>query len=492
MLLRIHLSYSTFSCEQEASELELKQNKVEVSKSFGTALVFGQVVQFFHVKSGKYLTTKKKLPAMMEKNAIQLVLEKNGSGGSWFTIMPYYKLKAEGEPVQVGDKVSFVAVKTGGDHLLRVSTMRYASDNLREINVSTSTTTKWRISRLVSYQDWNDSSIRSGDVLRLYHVEHESFLTFSPGRGSESFIPPTKVSRDDDNTCENLWELQVLKMGEKDGPAAHWGEGVRLRQLTTGLFLAVQKPPENAKKALKGNIVTAVKDNTGEETIFKLLLVKTAARQSEKSALGGYTKIFHPQTGTYLQTAVTLTCDRSDKADSFYRVSAQQTVEDRDTFDIVKLDRVLLRDIDMVSGIYNAISRLVHLLKELPYEPNEYETARPLRLLHESLQQSVVFVLDLADGDDSMVGFPNEQKQRIVREWKIFDVVFELLRCPFRDSNPSGGFISLCDLQKPQHQLLQRMCQLAYKVLPPSLPCFSLPLRIFKYHHQFRSLSVLP
>jgi len=80
--------------------------------------------------------------------------------------MPFYKLRSEGEPVQLGDKVSLVSVKSGGNHFLRVSNLRYP-DNRREVNVS-AFTTKWQISRFVHYHEGSENVLKSGDVVRLY------------------------------------------------------------------------------------------------------------------------------------------------------------------------------------------------------------------------------------------------------------------------------------------------------------------------------------
>lgn len=80
--------------------------------------------------------------------------------------MPYYKLRSEGEPVQIGDKVSLISTKAGANHHLRTSNMRFSSDNRQEINVSASPT-KWRISRFLRHDENSVDLIKSGSVLRL-------------------------------------------------------------------------------------------------------------------------------------------------------------------------------------------------------------------------------------------------------------------------------------------------------------------------------------
>ncbi|KAG7279024.1 hypothetical protein CRUP_001965 [Coryphaenoides rupestris] len=449
---------------QHAAELEQKQNDSENKKLLGEVVKYSSVVQLLHIKSNKFLTVNKRLPALLEKNAMRVSLDPAGNEGSWFYIQPFWKLRSEGDNVVVGDKVVLMPVNAGQP--LHASNIELLDNpGYKEVN-AVNCNTSWKVALFMKFSDYREDVLKGGDVVRLFHAEQEKFLT-----------------------------------GDEYKKKQHWNSLFRFKHLATGNYLAaellhVMVALVHRKARLQEEKVNPdYKDETVDpkaenepETVFS----KRKRQAADKIAFtlvsvphgndiaslfeldattlqradclvprNSYVRLRHLCTNTWV-TSTNFPIDTEEERPVMLKIGTCSTKEDKEAFAIVSVPLSEVRDLDFANDASKVLESTVRKLQYGNIAQNER------RFVTKLLEDLVFFVCEAPNnGQDVLsvaISRPNRERQKLMREQNILAQIFGILKAPFTDQG-EGPMLKLEDLGDQRYAHFKYMLRLCYRVL---------------------------
>ncbi|RYH07257.1 hypothetical protein EON65_41955, partial [archaeon] len=175
----------------------------------GQEVVFGDVIQLFHVKSGKYVTVIPDKLAKDERENIKVILDSRGNSYSWLQVSPRYKINREGDRILNYAEI-FLKVSERSNEFVHRADRDPLPGQSREVNCSLEVT-YWKLSIFQSSADSIDRSLLLGsELVNIHDPETRCYLTIS--------LPPVE-NLDEKSEGNAVHEFNYVGTGINENPA---------------------------------------------------------------------------------------------------------------------------------------------------------------------------------------------------------------------------------------------------------------------------------
>ena len=232
---------------QRGRDNENHLNESYMKHKIGTPVCFGDTVQLFHVKSGKFVTIAPDQLARDERENIRIALSTDGNPFSWIQILPRYKIDRIGDRILTDTEVLLKAAERPNEYI-HCSEKVPPTGYHHEVNCSLEVS-GWRLSLYQNVDSIIDKNhLLISELVRIYDPETKSNVTVcGRSNGLCEYQPLPSVFNDVDVVTEPespdggvesnaLWLIESKSIIV--GGLIQWkSDQIRFRNLNTGKYL---------------------------------------------------------------------------------------------------------------------------------------------------------------------------------------------------------------------------------------------------------------
>ncbi|XP_078311676.1 inositol 1,4,5-trisphosphate-gated calcium channel ITPR2-like [Crassostrea virginica] len=413
-----------------AAEAEKDDNTLEQKRQQGKKVLYGQIIQLRHLFTNKYIHVSTTKTSDTESNNMAVELKEENSKHALFRVMPRYKVKAEGDVVQVDDQVVLESVKSPGSYLhVSKGFLGQASiySKSHELNVSVQQS-GFTITRKYKPMPGDHLKLKFGDLIRFYHKEMEAYLV-AEGlfddeicedvhmrlRPIDQTIPKTLFPS---TSAITYWQIERQE-GPVFGGVMKWEQQCKIIHVCTRKYMTV-----------KDGQVTLTSDHLDPATVFRLHPV---IRESDDITPDSYGRIEHVVSGNWLhggsEDYKKKQQDGDDNTQSMASlkwstaelkvIETNEEMQYDDAFTIQKVDEELVQIFNQMAGMVPFIQKLIADKKE-----GLILNAKMAHDIETALKELSAFMV--------VNGNPIKNRQKLLRNLRIVELLVKLLQIPCR------------------------------------------------------------
>ncbi|XP_053404110.1 inositol 1,4,5-trisphosphate receptor type 2-like isoform X2 [Mercenaria mercenaria] len=428
---------------QLAAKAETDDNEQEQKRQQGKKLLYGQIIQLKHRFTLKYIHVSTTTTSPTESNNMAVELHDYDAKHAQFKVMPRYKVKAEGDVVQVDDQIVFESVKSSGQYLHVSKTLlggqsvyqKRESDNSTDGNYELNLSVQqsgFTIFRKYKPSPDDEKKVKVGDIVRFYHKEMEAYLVaeglFDDELTEDVHLRMRPVDQSNPKTlfpsssAVTYWQIE-LQEGCVAGGVLKWEQQCRLMHMCTRKYLCVAQ----------GGKVSLTSDHLDPKTVFRLHPV---IRESDDIPEDSYCRMEHVVSGQWLHASMDEYKKKQEerKSDSKSMGSLKWTTAQLKKIGVIEEkqydDAFTLQSVDQsLEDIFNTMAGMVPFIQKLVHDKKAGV------VLNAKMSHNVITALKEICNFMVVDGEPIKDRQKLMRNLRIVELLVNLLKCPFNGAD---------------------------------------------------------